>query len=619
MNNKELLSCLIFCLFVQFSNAQQFVLSQEESNINHLFYQVNFMGGGIAFVDIDNDGDDDAYLVGGSGNDRLFVNDGSGVFDEITQSAGISISEDYYTTGVNYADVDNDGDEDIYINTYYTNSDVNQFSRNLLFLNNGDLTFTEIWNEGESKDESMTMGSTFIDYDLDGDLDIYNVNYVETVKFTYDDDGAINGFDHDCFTNYLYRNDGNGQFTDVTQSIGLGDTGCALAVTASDFDNDGDIDLIVGNDFGPFIEPNKFYRNDYNESGKFTEVGSLIGGDQEMFSMGIAIGDYDNDLDLDYYISNLGKNVFLEQEDQQFTDVAQHTGVENEFSGINDGLSVSWGNLFADVDNDMDLDLFVSNGYINTPDFVNNTLLDPDRLFINNGNKTFTEVDSSAGIQNKLVSRGCAFSDIDMDGKLDILSIVYNKPNLGFDAATCLFKNSTDNNNNWVKFKLEGTMTNKNAFGAKIYVYTGDEIRMAELNGGASFCSQSTSYVHFGIGTYEVVDSVKIIWPGGKNIQIEKSIQTKTVNYISESTSTGIAELHQDFFNISPNPSNGLFNITANNEAKFKKATVYDLNGKNLFSTSSKIIDLANYSSGTYIIKIISTDSNVITKRVTKL
>ncbi len=619
MKRKNLFSFLIICLFTQFSIAQKFIQSQEEANLNHVFNQVNFNGGGVAFVDIDNDGDDDAYIVGGKMKDRLLMNDGTGVFADITESAGILVSEEYYTTGVNYGDIDNDGDEDIYVNTYFLIEDASQFSRNLLFINNGDLTFTEIWGEGIQKDRSMTMGSTFIDYDLDGDLDIYNANYVKNIKFTYDDDGNINGFDHDCFSNILYRNNGNGLFSEVTQSTGLYDSGCALAVTATDYDNDGDMDLMVGNDFGSFIQPNKLYRNDYRETGKFTEVGSFLGADQEMFSMGIAIGDYDNDLDLDYYVSNLGKNVFLEQEDNQFTDVAKDAGVENEFSGYNNSLSVSWGNLFADIDNDMDLDLFVANGYVPAPAFVDNSTLDPDRLFINNGDKTFTEVDSAAGIDNQLVSRGCAYSDINMDGAIDILSIVFDKPGFGLDPSSCLFKNNNENNNNWIKFKLEGTISNRSAYGSKVYVYTGDEIRMTELNGGASFCSQNTSYIHFGLGQYEAVDSVKIIWPGAENIQIVKSVQTKTVNYIKETIATNLDEFNQDALSISLNPSRGIFSVIGIDSNKINRINVYNLDGKKLLTIFGNQIDISGYPSGTYILKIITNERQIIAKKILKL
>lgn len=611
-------SIIILLLLPLIGNTQLFVQSQEEANLEHLFNQVNFNGGGVAFVDIDNDGDDDAYLVGGNLADRLFVNDGHGVFTEITESAGIAVSEAYYTTGVNYGDIDNDGDEDIYVNTYFPIGQPSEYSRNLLFRNNGDLTFTEIWGEGDQKDESMTMGSTFIDFDNDGDLDIYNGNYVDVVKFTYDDDGDINGFDHTCFTNYLYRNNGDGQFTNVTQQTGLMDAGCALAVAATDYDNDGDMDLLVGNDFGPFIRPNMIFRNDYNETGKFTEVADELSADQEMFSMGIAIGDYDNDLDLDYYISNLGKNVFLQQDGDQFSEVAASTGTENEFSGYNSSLAVSWGTLFADIDNDMDLDLFVANGYVPAPAFVDNSTLDPDRLFINNGDMTFTEADSTSGVNNELVSRGCAYSDIDMDGDLDIMSVVYNKPGFGLEPESCLFNNVINNGNNWVKFKLEGTESNRSAYGARVYVYTQSETRMAELNGGASFCSHNTSYMHFGLAQYESVDSVKIVWPRG-HIQVEESIEINTVNYIREGGSTSVDEQLVKQVSITPNPSYGVYSIKGIEGKDFRSVSVFDMQGKRILNTSSRSFDLSSHAAGIYLVKIHTTKGKVVSKKISKL
>ena len=619
MFRKELLTILMFCFLSQMTMAQSFIQAQDDANLTHVFSQVDFNGGGAAFVDLDNDGDDDVYLVGGNAQDRIFTNDGTGVFTEITETAGIQITEEYYTTGAIYGDINNDGFEDIYVSTYFPIPRDNDFARNLLFVNNGDLTFTEIWGNGIVKDKSMTMASTFIDYDLDGDLDIYNANYVKEIKFTYDENGAINGFDHTCFNNLLFRNDGDGDFFEVTQSVLPFESGCALAVTATDYDNDGDLDILLGNDFGPFIQPNKFLRNDYSETGRFTEIGAEIGADQQMFSMGIAIGDYDNDLDLDYYVTNLGKNLFLELEDGQFTDNAAAAGIENEFSGHNSSLSVSWGTLFADIDNDMDLDLFVANGFVPAPAFVDNSTLDPDRLFINNGDKTFTEVDSTAGISNSLVSRGCAYSDIDMDGGIDILSIVFDKPGFGEEPISCLFKNAKENDNNWIKFKLEGTVSNRSAFGAKIYLYAGSEIRMAELNGGASFCSHNTSFMHFGLGIYESVDSVQIIWPGGQNIQTETNLQINSVNYIKESVSTSIKELNPSMATVFPNPTEGLFSIRLNDDQEIERVEVFDYRGQRVVTANSTSINLEDQSPGLYLLKIFTKDNSLIVKKITRL
>ncbi len=587
-------------------DAQSFIQSQDQSNLIHTFSQVSFNGGGVAFVDIDNDLDDDVYLVGGLEKDRLFLNMGNGEFEEITEGSGIEISEEYYTTGAIYGDIDNDGDEDIFVSTIFKVGTPDEFAKNLLFKNNGDLTFTEVWTESLFRDKSMALGATMLDYDLDGDLDIYCINYVEEIRFTYDDNGDINGFAHDCFRNYMYRNEGNDLFREVGEILGLDDRGCALAVVATDYDGDGDQDILLGNDFGPFIEPNKLYRNDFNTIGRFTEVSASLGADQQMFSMGIAVGDYDNDLDLDYYVSNLGKNVFLEQQSEGFDERAADLGVENEFSeeGADSPLAVSWGNLFVDIDNDMDLDLFVANGYVPAPSFVDNSRLDPDRLFINNGDRTFTEVDSSYGINNLLASRGCAYADIDMDGKMDIFSIVYDKPGFGLEPESCLFQNNISNDNNWVKLKLKGQRTHRNAYGSRIYLYAGEDVLMAEHTGASSFCSQHSSFIHFGLASHQIIDSIQVVWTGGSRSQTHYKLEVNRLHVITEGIVTSTEGHRAVEIKVFPNPSHDIFRIAS--ESELKSYEIYDAQGRLVRRASDRIIDLSNEEAGVYIAKIMT-------------
>jgi hypothetical protein len=547
-----------------------FVEEQNERNLAHTFVHVNFNGGGVAFVDLDNDGDDDVYLTGGADPDKILLNDGNGYFNDITSSTGIDMTDTIYTAGIIYGDIDNDGDQDLYVSTHFSDH-VTPWTKNLLFRNNGDLTFTEIWSD--NADKSMTMGAAFLDYDLDGDLDIYNVNYVENIRFTFDENNAINGFDHDCFTNYMYRNDGNGVFVHVTNDLGLGDTGCALAVTATDFDNDGDMDILIGNDFGPFIQPNKLYRNDVNVNGTFTEISNEVNCANEMFSMGIAIGDYDNDLDLDYYISNLGSNVLLENQDGVFYDNAQNSNVANTTVSLDSSLSISWGNLFADVNNDMYVDLFMSNGYVPAPAFVNNGNLEPDNLYLNNGDKTFTALDSSDGIWNLLPARGCAYSDVNNDGKVDIYSVVYDRPTFGLEGSSCLYINKNDNGNNYVKVKLIGTEVNRNAFGSKVYIYTGNQVQMQELSGGASFCSHSSSTLHFGLSGITQIDSIEVKWTGGFKTQKIYDLATNQTITITENISTNTINSSLERSNVSPNPTSGFITIDGIDENSRVKIT----------------------------------------------
>ena len=203
--------------------------------------------------------------------------------------------------------------------------------------------------------------------------------------------------------------------------------------------------------------------------------------------------------------------------------------------------------------------------FLGPSSLVNNGLLDPDRLFINNGDKTFTIIDTAAGISNVLPARGTAYSDYDNDGDIDLLSVVYNKPHFGFSPQTILYENISENNNNWVGIKLEGLYVNRDAYGSKVYVYTPNRTLMRELSGGASFCSHHTSVLHIGIGADTQVDSVQIVWTGGMNRQTENEILVNSINYITEnniSVSTQNAMKIPQYI-VSPNPTTGSFTITS--------------------------------------------------------
>lgn len=588
-------------------SAQQFVPSQDFAGIDHLYYQVQFNGGGLAWVDIDNDNDDDLYVVGGERGDALYVNHGDGTFTNISASAGIDITDDYYTTGVIYGDVDNDGDKDIFVNTNFSNTQ--EFARNLLFINNGDYTFTESWPNNNEADRSMTMGSVMLDYDLDGDLDIYTVSYVQVIRFTFDDDNKIDGYAHDCFANQLYRNDGNLNFTNVTISTSVNDTGCALAVTASDFDMDNDIDLLVGNDFGPFIEPNIFYQNDLANN-KFTKTPDSYGTNVAMYAMGFGVSDYDNDLDLDYYISNIGSNVFLENQNGQFVNVAAEARCENQYVFDNEKWSVSWGNFFADIDNDGDEDLFVANGYVPGPtSILDNDVMDPDRLFINNGDKTFTMIDTLAGINNTFPSRGTAYSDYDMDGDIDFFTAVFNKPNFGASPQSLLMENVTETSNNWVQFRLKGTQVNKDAYGSKVYLHSDGKVQMRELGGGASFSSHSSSVIHFGIAESTSIDSVEVIWTGGMNRQTLYDVAINEQHTIIEDMINSNQELEYQELSIYPNPAHNLIRVKYINlidKVKILETTGRIVYGSGALDKKETTIDISDLSAGIYILEVVS-------------
>lgn len=612
-----LLLMIIPCIFY----GQTFVQAQEEAGIDHAFDHSQFNGGGGAFADIDNDGDDDLYINGGKSRDVLYINNGDGTFTDITEGSGIEETANYYTTGVIAGDINNDGYIDFFIGTYGDQN--NELAKNLLYQNNGNGTFTEIWNETQPKDLAFTMGATFLDFNLDGYLDIYVVNYVEVIRFTYDENNLINGFDHDCFRNTFYKNNGDGTFDEISYHLGLDNTGCALAVTSTDFNMDHLMDIYIANDFGAYITPNQLFQNNLNDNGKFQNVSIAQGADFGMFGMGIAIGDVDNDLDPDYYISNMGRNILARNDITEFVDITTESGVENIWEVEDEKPTIGWGTSFLDADNDTDLDLYIANGYVPGPGFINTSVLNHDQLYINDGNGKFS-LDPDVGIENAYSTRGVSCSDYDLDGDVDILAVVHNKPDLGESPKCILFKNTTINDNNWVKVKLEGVYTNRNAYGSKIYVHSGGQTYFQESSGGSSHNSQNSSWLHFGLGDLASIDSIRIIWTGDVSRQTVYNPEINTSHYIIQDVSDIVGtndELIRQQLTVSPNPFTEEFLINSSIQEN-SVLSITSLNGKlidrfNFEGPINQKIDMRTYPSGMYLI-IIRTDKQVYYKKVIK-
>ena len=208
----------------------------EQSNalgIQHTFQPKGLMGGGAAFFDYDGDGDDDLYLTGGLNKDDIYRNDGNGSFSKMGTEVGLDLTAQYNTTAVITGDIDNDGDRDIFLSTWERFANGNEvIARNLLYQNDGDGTFTEIGESAGISQAAFTIGANFVDYNLDGHLDIHVINHVETPGFLYDSTGVIVGFDHDCFDNFFYRNNGDGTFNEVSAQLGINDSGLCSGCTS---------------------------------------------------------------------------------------------------------------------------------------------------------------------------------------------------------------------------------------------------------------------------------------------------------------------------------------------------------------------------------------------------
>ncbi|HID11639.1 MAG TPA: CRTAC1 family protein [Candidatus Latescibacteria bacterium] len=485
-------------------------------------YIVEAKGGGAAvFLDYDNDGWMDIYIVNGSKlegfppgrepRNVLYRNNGDGTFTDVTEEAGVGDTR--WGMGCTAVDYDNDGDTDIY---------VANFGPNVLYRNNGDGTFTDVTEEAGVGDPKWSTGTAWGDYDGDGDLDLYVANYVD--------------FDVDHLEKYrsrniwhgievmagprglegaedvFYRNNGDGTFTEVTAEAGLVDRlkGYGFTVLFADYDNDGDLDIYVAND----SVPNYLYRN--NGDGTFTEVGLETGvayseDGREQAGMGAVFGDYDNDGWLDIFVTNFSDDnntLYRNEGDGFFTDVTFQTGLGGPSLPF-----VSWGTEFLDYDNDGWKDIFVATGHVypqvDLYDF-GTTYKERNLLFHNNGDGAFTEVTGQAGpgMQVEKVSRGAAFGDYDNDGDIDVLVL-----NMG-DMPT-LLRNEGGNRNHWIKFRTVGTRSNRDGIGARIWVTAGGLTQMREVYMGSSFLCGNDIRVHFGLGRNTKVDLVRVRWPSG--------------------------------------------------------------------------------------------------------
>ena len=486
-------------------------------------YLIEAKGSGVAFFDYDNDGWLDIYLTNGvrfgetytaqnAPTTHLYKNNRDGTFTDVTARSGLARTG--WGTGVCVGDYDNDGWDDLFC-TYW--------GQNILFHNNGDGTFTDVTVKAGLHEDRVRWGTgcTWLDYDLDGRLDLFVCNYVEldinkvplpgergtcqwkSLAIACGPLGLPGGM------NILYHNNGDGTFTDVSENAGILKPGprYSLQSVAYDFDNDGWPDIYVAVDsHGSMLFHNK-------HDGTFEEIGLLAGcacsdDGRQQAGMGLAVGDYDGDGWFDIFKTNFESdtcNLYHNNQDGTFTDVAYVAGVG--------GLSpyVNWGAGFVDFDNDGWTDLIYVTGHA-YPEVENAGIgsfyKSPRKAYRNLGNGKFHDVSSllGPGITETYASRGCAFGDYDNDGDIDILVLNMNDP-------PSLLRNDGGNRNNWIKIKLQGTKCNRTAIGARVYVTVGKHTQMDEVHSGGSLMSQSDLRLHFGLGDAKVVDVIEVKWP----------------------------------------------------------------------------------------------------------
>ena len=466
-------------------------------------------GMGCVFADYDGDADLDLYLTNYGAN-VLYRNNGNSTFTDVTEIAGVGC--ELWSTGAAFADVDGDTDLDLYVCNYVTydldqleqmkeeslqsgkpvpsalNPHVFEPQDNVFYRNNGDGTFTDVTAEvGVAAAGGRSMQAVFSDFDNDNDLDLYVAN--------------------DTSTNHVYRNNGDGTFADVSDESWAADFRGSMGLTAGDYDADGDIDLFMSHWVD---EENALYRNLFKEAV----------GNQQRSGQPSAVSSQQENL-LAESRKPKAESQYIRFVDESYTAMLAEESIKQ----------IGWGTAFFDYDNDGDLDIFVTNGStfqeLKQPEVL---IAQPDALFRNDGDGMFTDVSESTGIASLplRVGRGATFGDYDNDGDVDIF-IVNNH------APPTLLRNEGDRSiltgrNNWLHVKLIGTGANRDAIGAKIQVKTADQTQIREIYAGDSYMSFSSLVAEFGVGNASRIETLQITWQNGEtqtrhNVPVNQRIQ----------------------------------------------------------------------------------------------
>ena len=471
-------------------------------------------GAGCAFLDYDNDGWMDIYLVNSGKCDfydpipplrnALYRNNRDGTFTDVTDKAGVGGGG--YGQGVAVGDYDGDGFPDLY---------VTQYGRSILYHNNGDGTFSDVTEKAGVAAPGWSSSAVWFDYDNDGRLDLFVCQFVEFSKEKSKDcragEDAKRGY---CIphlykptASWLFHNNGDGTFTDVSKPTGIASSlGKAWGVVAADLNNNGRMDLFVAND----TVPNFLFMN---RGGRFEEIGeqagvAYSGEGRPRSGMGVDAADFDQDGWIDLFLANIDYemySLYRNNHDETFDDLALQTGI-----GQATRLMSGWGLKFFDYDNDGNLDLLLANG--NPDDLIESlhpqvTYQEPCLLFHNNG-KGFQNVSAQSGpfFTKPLSSRGLAIGDFDNDGAVDVLISVN-------DGSPVLLRNQAGGQNHWLGVRLLGRKSNPDAVGARITYQAGDLRRNRMRVGGGSFLSSHDPRVVLGVGQHAKIDLLEVQWP----------------------------------------------------------------------------------------------------------
>ena len=489
-------------------------------------YIVETVASGLATLDYDLDGLLDIYFVNGGALpgtmfptppcNHLYRNLGEWRFVDVTEAAGVGDTR--HGLGVTVGDYDNDGYPDLY---------VSNLGENVLYHNNGDGSFAEVTaRTGTAVSDSVRTGAgvCFLDIENDGDLDLFVANYLkfspdEPITHVFRGKRIYAGPErYPPYPNVLLRNNGDSTFADVSTESGIAQhPGFGMGIVCGDFNQDGAVDVFVGNDGGP---GNFLFVN--NGHGVFAEMGVSSGVAYSGLglahgSMGSDCGDYDNDGWMDLFVTSYQRQLatlFRNQGGGSFEDVTQRTG-----AGLGSFNQVTWGCGLVDLDNDGRRDIFYAAGhlidnidslddstsYLATPVVLRNM---PEGRFVN------VSETAGSGLRKKSVGRGTVMDDLDNDGDLDVVI-------LNSRRTSTVLRNDSTNRHHWLKIRLVGTVGNRDAVGARVSVDAGGQKQFAEVRSGRGFQGHFGTILHFGLGALDRVDQIQVRWPGGSTQSVE--------------------------------------------------------------------------------------------------
>ncbi len=497
----------------------------------HIMEGYTALGAAVAAADFDGDGFEDLFVTDSklNGKNHLYRNNGDFTFTDVAEKAGVAEGNDAENASADalWFDYDNDGDADLL---------VVRFGHSLLFRNRGDGTFQDVTKAAGLHRYMNAIAAVAFDYDRDGDLDLFIGKYFQDVNLFKPDTSRFFPESFETADNggglVVFRNSGDGTFSDVTVQAGFRLSGWTLDLGHADADNDGDDDLYIACDFGT----DRFFEN--RGDGTFADVTDSSMGVDTKKGMNVDWGDYDNDGLLDIYVTNItdeymreGNFLWRNNGGLHFSDVSRETNTYDTGWG--------WAGKFFDYDHDGWLDLYVVNGWVsageenyvvdifemivkpgidladarNWPPMGNKTLsgYQRSRLFHNQAGQMFTDTAPEFGLDSLKDGRGIAVADLDNDGRLDLFVSNAN-------ANPLLFRNQVPvtAERNWVQFKLRGVRSNRDAVGAQVRVTAGGRTQLGFVNGGNGFASQSSLRVHFGLADRTEIERVEIRWPSGE-------------------------------------------------------------------------------------------------------